>query len=33
MKVDDVNQTLGMKPEQFRAIGLPGRNTPDCSKL
>jgi branched-chain amino acid transport system substrate-binding protein len=33
MKVDDVSQTLGMSPEKFRALGLPGRNTPDCSKL
>ncbi len=29
-KVDDVNQTLGMTPEEFRAIGLPGRDTPKC---
>jgi ABC-type branched-subunit amino acid transport system substrate-binding protein len=30
-KVDDVNQTLGMTPEEFRAIGLPGRDTPKCN--
>jgi ABC-type branched-subunit amino acid transport system substrate-binding protein len=29
-KVDNVTQTLGMTPEQFRAVGLPGRNTPAC---
>ena len=29
-KVDNVTQTLGMTPEQFKAIGLPGRNTPAC---
>ncbi len=29
-KVDDVTQTLGMTPEEFRAIGLPGRDTPAC---
>ena len=29
-KADDVNQTLGMSPEEFRAIGLPGRDTPEC---
>ena len=29
-KVDDVNQTLGMTPEEFRAIGLPGRDAPKC---
>ncbi|MGD9920767.1 MAG: ABC transporter substrate-binding protein, partial [Pseudorhodoplanes sp.] len=29
-KVDDVTQTLGMTPDQFKAIGLPGRNTPAC---
>lgn len=32
-KVDDVQQTLGMSPEEFRALGLPSRDTPDCSKL
>jgi branched-chain amino acid transport system substrate-binding protein len=29
-KVDGVTQTLGMTPEEFRAIGLPGRDTPAC---
>ncbi len=29
-KVDNVTQTLGMTPEEFRAIGLPGRDTPKC---
>ena len=30
-KVDGVTQTLGMSPEEFRAIGLPGRDTPQCN--
>ncbi len=30
-KADDVSQTLGMTPEEFRAIGLPGRDTPPCA--
>jgi branched-chain amino acid transport system substrate-binding protein len=30
-KADNVNQTLGMTPEEFRAIGLPGRDTPECN--
>jgi branched-chain amino acid transport system substrate-binding protein len=30
-KVDGVTQTLGMTPEEFRAIGLPGRDTPACN--
>jgi branched-chain amino acid transport system substrate-binding protein len=30
-KVDNVTQTLGMTPEEFRAIGLPGRDTPRCN--
>jgi branched-chain amino acid transport system substrate-binding protein len=30
-KADNVNQTLGMSPEAFRAIGLPGRDTPECN--
>ena len=30
-KADNVNQTLGMSPEEFRAIGLPGRDTPECA--
>jgi ABC-type branched-subunit amino acid transport system substrate-binding protein len=29
-KVDDVNQTLGLSPEEFRALGLPSRDTPEC---
>ena len=29
-KVDNVTQTLGMTPEEFKAIGLPGRETPKC---
>ncbi|MGB7205785.1 MAG: ABC transporter substrate-binding protein, partial [Anderseniella sp.] len=32
-KVENVNQTLGMTPEQFRAMGLPSRDTPDCKAL
>jgi hypothetical protein len=32
-KVDDVAQTLGMTPEEFAEIGLPGRDTPDCEAL
>lgn len=32
-KVEDVNQTLGMTPEEFRAMGLPSRDTPDCAAL
>jgi branched-chain amino acid transport system substrate-binding protein len=30
-KVDGVTQTLGMTPEEFRAIGLPSRDTPACN--
>ncbi len=30
MKVDGINQTLGLDPEAFDAIGLPGRDTPEC---
>lgn len=29
-KVDNVNQTLGLSPEQFAAIGLPARDVPEC---
>ncbi|WP_299969626.1 ABC transporter substrate-binding protein [uncultured Roseobacter sp.] len=29
-KVDDVNQTLGIDKAAFTAIGLPGRDTPEC---
>ncbi|MEQ8307152.1 MAG: ABC transporter substrate-binding protein [Hoeflea sp.] len=32
-KVEDVNQTLGMSAEEFRAMGLPSRDTPDCAAL
>jgi ABC-type branched-subunit amino acid transport system substrate-binding protein len=29
--VPDVNQTLGLEPEEFRKIGLPSRDTPKCN--
>lgn len=32
-KVDDVTQTLGMTADEFRAMGLPSRDMPDCAKL
>ncbi|SOE17253.1 amino acid/amide ABC transporter substrate-binding protein (HAAT family) [Hoeflea halophila] len=32
-KVEDVNQTLGMTADEFRAMGLPSRDTPDCAAL
>lgn len=32
-KVEGVTQTLGMKPEDFRKMGLPSRTTPDCKQL
>jgi branched-chain amino acid transport system substrate-binding protein len=32
-KVENVNQTLGMTPDAFRAMGLPSRTTPDCKAL
>jgi ABC-type branched-subunit amino acid transport system substrate-binding protein len=32
-KTDNVNQTLGMTTEQFRALGLPSRTVVDCAKL
>lgn len=32
-KTEGVNQTLGMTPEEFRAMGLPSRDTPDCAAL
>jgi ABC-type branched-subunit amino acid transport system substrate-binding protein len=32
-RVQGVNQTLGMEPAQFRAMGLPSRTTPDCRAL
>lgn len=30
---ENVTQTLGMTPEEFTAMGLPSRDTPDCAKL
>lgn len=33
VKVDNINQRLGMTKAQFDAIGRPSRDTPDCSKL
>lgn len=32
-RTDGVTQTLGMTAEQFRAMGLPSRTTPDCRAL
>ncbi|WP_299706142.1 ABC transporter substrate-binding protein [uncultured Tateyamaria sp.] len=32
-RTDDVNQTLGMTVEEFTAMGLPSRDTPDCAAL
>ena len=32
-KVDNVSQSLGMTPEEIAAIGLPGRDVPDCEAL
>lgn len=32
-RVDDINQTLGMTADEFRAMGLPSRDTPDCTTL
>lgn len=32
-RTDNVNQTLGMTPDEFRAMGLPSRDTPDCAAL
>lgn len=32
-KADNVNQTLGMTVEEFTAMGLPSRDTPDCAAL
>jgi ABC-type branched-subunit amino acid transport system substrate-binding protein len=32
-RVDDVTQTLGMTPDEFRAMGLPSRDNPDCEAL
>ncbi|MFN3171644.1 MAG: ABC transporter substrate-binding protein [Hyphomicrobiales bacterium] len=30
---EGVNQTLGMSADEFRAMGLPSRDTPDCTAL
>lgn len=32
-KVDDVDQRMGMSAEEFDALGLPSRDTPDCDAL
>ncbi len=32
-RVDNVTQTLGMSVEEFRAMGLPSRDNPDCAAL
>ncbi len=32
-KIDNVDQKLGMTKEEFDAIGLPSRDTPDCDAL
>ncbi|MFN3260612.1 MAG: ABC transporter substrate-binding protein [Pikeienuella sp.] len=32
-KAEGVTQTLGMSAEEFRAMGLPSRDTPDCAAL
>ncbi|MDK3074627.1 ABC transporter substrate-binding protein [Sedimentitalea sp. JM2-8] len=32
-KAENVNQTLGMTVEEFTAMGLPSRDTPDCAAL
>ena len=32
-RVDNVTQTLGMTPDDFRKMGLPSRTTPDCKAL
>ena len=32
-RIENVTQTLGMTPEEFRAMGLPSRDTPDCAAL
>ena len=32
-RVDNVTQTLGMTADEFRAMGLPSRDTPDCTAL
>jgi branched-chain amino acid transport system substrate-binding protein len=32
-KIENVNQTMGMTIEQYRAIGLPSRTVVDCAKM
>jgi branched-chain amino acid transport system substrate-binding protein len=32
-RTDNVNQTLGLTEEEFRAMGLPSRDTPECAAL
>lgn len=32
-RTDNVDQTLGMSADEFRAMGLPSRDTPDCAAL
>lgn len=32
-RVDGVTQTLGMTADEFRAMGLPSRDTPDCDAI
>jgi ABC-type branched-subunit amino acid transport system substrate-binding protein len=32
-KAENVTQTLGMTADEFRAMGLPSRDTPDCNVL
>lgn len=32
-RADNVTQTLGMPVDQFRALGLPSRDNPDCARL
>lgn len=32
-RYDGVSQTLGLSPEEFEAMGMPGRDTPDCDAL
>jgi ABC-type branched-subunit amino acid transport system substrate-binding protein len=32
-RADNVTQTLGLPVEEFRALGLPSRDAPDCARL
>jgi len=32
-RADNVTQTLGLSVEEFRALGLPSRDNPDCARL